>query len=246
MNTEFDPFHFLKEKLESFELHQEPVLLRDIHLSSELAAGQVRSCQVEVADGHYEQRYVAVFQETNDDPVFVQIMLIGDDEQMAGYNDICLSPDECPMPLSSVLQTEFQFGVLRKDLGPVYSNLNEATLNLVSKMNNWSGRDLSRVGFHPNDEDPMRAAFLEEQFQVSEWAVSRVFSHLESLEYKLTLLKPPVIKASFSGLGDAFAEMNSGEFAKRFAIIKGTQDKNQLLKFKQDRQVVGRHLVLAA
>ena len=246
MNTEFDPFHFLKEKLESFELQQEPLLLRDIHLSSELAAGQVRSCQVEVADGQFEQRYVAVFQETNDDPDFVQIILIGDDEQMAGYNDICLSPDESPMPLSSVLQTEFQFGVLRKDLGPVYSNLSEPTLNLVSKMNNWSGRDLSRVGFHPNDEDPMRIAFLDEQFQVSEWAVSRVFSHLESLQYKLTLLKPPVIKASFSGLGDAFAEMNSGEFAKRFAMIKGTQDKKQLLRLQQERRLVERQLVLAA
>ena len=74
-------------------------------------------------------------------------------------------------------------------------------------------------------------------------SVSENKNQIEERNFKV---KEEEIKASFRGLGDAFAEMNSGEFAKRFAIIKGTQDKNQLLKFKQDRQVVGRHLVLAA
>jgi hypothetical protein len=113
---------------------------------------------------------------------FVQIILIGDDEQGAGYNDIILEQNERPMPLSSVLQTDWTFGVLIEDLGPVYSTLSQETLNLVSKMNNWSGRDLSRVGFHPNDQDPNRIEIIEENFQVSHWALGRVLSHLENLE----------------------------------------------------------------
>ena len=242
MNTELDPFDFLKEKLESFELAQEPVLLRDIHLSSELAAGQVRSCQVEVADGYYEQRYVAVFQETNDDPDFVQIILIGDDEEMAGYNDICLSPDECPMPLSSVLQTEFQFGVLRKVLGPVYSNLSEATLILVSKMNNWSGRDLSRVGFHPNDEDPLRVAFLEEQFQVSRWALGRVLNHLESAEYKMRLLDRSEMRPASTGHQQTQKELNTKDIYDKVFPLEEYKNRKELkelqLKILSDRQRV--------
>jgi hypothetical protein len=173
-----NPYKRVKQLLESFEIANGPIEIREI-TNGPIEIGQVRSISVQLDDGSL-QRYVAVA--SMPEQAFVQIILIGDDEQGAGYNDIILEQNERPMPLSSVLQTDWTFGVLIEDLGPVYSTLSQETLNLVSKMNNWSGRDLSRVGFHPNDQDPTRVEIIEENFQVSHWALGRVLSHLENLE----------------------------------------------------------------
>ena len=173
-----NPYERVKQLLESFELTNGPIEIREI-TNGLIEIGQVRSINVQLGDGSL-QRYVAVA--SMPEQAFVQIILIGDDEQGAGYNDIILEQNERPMPLSSVLQTDWTFGVLVEDLGPVYSTLRQETLNLVAKMNNWSGRDLSRVGFHPNDEDPTRVEMIKENFQVSHWALGRVLSHLENLE----------------------------------------------------------------
>ena len=96
-----NPYEGVKQLLESFELTNGPIEIREI-TNGLIEIGQVRSINVQLGDGSL-QRYVAVA--SMPEQAFVQIILIGDDEQGAGYNDIILEQNERPMPLSSVLQT---------------------------------------------------------------------------------------------------------------------------------------------
>ena len=144
-----------------------------------MKVGEIRAIQ------HPErgQSYVAILELPDEDSgKWVKVMLIGDDEQCAGYDDVILYEDERPMPLSSVLQV-FMFSGLPVDvLGECYATLRPETMDLVIKMHNFSGRNLSRAGFHPDDKDPIRQAFLDEQYEIAYWCTCMVFNELDRLE----------------------------------------------------------------
>ena len=145
-----------------------------------MKVGEIRAIQVPERG----QSYVAILRlsEENEIGEWAQVMVIGDDEMCAGYNDIILYEDERPMPLSSVLQVFMNTGIPVNELGEVYATLRQETITLVNKMHNFSGRDLARAGFHPDDKHPMRQEFLHEQFEICYWATAMVFSELDRLE----------------------------------------------------------------
>lgn len=121
--------------------------------------GQIRSIKFINEEGLSDSRFVLVTAISDSD--LVQVMLIGS-FHFAGKNDVLLYEDEKPSLEADAIQTDLRFPVLRANLGHVYSAISSETRELLYKMLNFSGRDISRKGLM-DQSNWMRQDYFREE-----------------------------------------------------------------------------------
>ena len=125
----------------------------------EVAVGQIRSIEFINEDGDLDRRFVLVTSVTDSD--VVQVMLVGSFD-CAGKNDVFLYEAEKPSLEADSLQTDLRFPVMRSQLGAVYSTIYSETQEILHKMSNYSGRDVSRKGLL-DESNWMRQDYIREE-----------------------------------------------------------------------------------
>ena len=122
--------------------------------------GQIRSIKFINEEGLSDSRFVLVTGILSNSDL-VQVMLIGS-FHFAGKNDVRLYEDEKPSLEADAIQTDLRFPVLRANLGHVYSVISSETRELLYKMLNFSGRDISRKGLM-DQSNWMRQDYFREE-----------------------------------------------------------------------------------
>jgi hypothetical protein len=153
-------------------------------MSGEISVGQIRSMLYKDTDLQSDRRFVLVTSMTSNESMIVQVTLIGTDLRLTSKNDVLLLESERPTPYDIMIQTDLRFPVLRSDLGAVFSVLEPATVTLLTSMNNYSGRDISRSGTHKNDADVIRQDYLREELQTVRCLSSNAFIAMQGPVYK--------------------------------------------------------------
>jgi hypothetical protein len=151
---------------------------------TEVLVGQIRSFRFVNSENEIEQRFVLVTAMSSTTSLIVQGMLIGIDFKLSGKNDVLLHEEERPSFEAVVAQTDLRFPVLRSDLGALYSNLNAETLQLFSKMNNYSGRDVSRSGVHRDASNLIRQDYLRDELDAVRSITQSAFAAMAGPAYK--------------------------------------------------------------
>lgn len=154
-----------------------------------VAVGQIRSIRFVNSENEIEQRFVLVTAMSSTTSLIVQGMLIGTDFKLSGKNDVLLHDEERPSFEAVVAQTDLRFPVLRADLGALYSNLNAETLQLFSKMNNYSGRDVSRSGVHRDASNLIRQDYLRDELDAVRSITQSAFAAMAGPDYKAEKVK---------------------------------------------------------
>jgi hypothetical protein len=154
-----------------------------------VAVGQIRSIRFVNSDDETEQRFVIVTSMTSTTSLIVQGMLVGTDFKLSGKNDVLLHEEERPSFEAVVAQTDLRFPVLRSDLGALYSKLNAETLQLFSKMNNYSGRDVSRSGVNRDASNLIRQDYLRDELDAMHSITQSAFAVMAGPDYKAEKVK---------------------------------------------------------
>ena len=149
-----------------------------------VAVGQIRSIRFVNSDDETEQRFVIVTSMTSTTSLIVQGMLVGTDFKLSGKNDVLLQEEERPSFESVVAQTDLLFPVLRSDLGALYSKLTAETLQLFSKMNHYSGRDVSRSGVNRDASNLIRQDYLRDELDAVRSITQSAFAAMAGPAYK--------------------------------------------------------------
>jgi hypothetical protein len=152
--------------------------------TTQISVGQIRSVTFENLEQEMDLRFVVVTSIPSERSMILQVMLIGKEPNLSGRNDVLLLDSERPSLFDTMIQTELKFPVLRSDLGALYSVLEPPTLELLANMNNYSGRDISRIGVHRNDADVIRQDYLRDELHIVRRISANAFNMMQGPEYK--------------------------------------------------------------
>jgi hypothetical protein len=177
------------EILKSSTTFLSPSKLAVPKVSSEVVVGQIRSIQFINSDGELDHRFVLIVSMASKDSSIVQAILIGQDKLLAGKNDVYLSEHEVPSFEALVIQTDLRLPVLRSDLGPIFSEITDDTLQLLSQMSSYSGRDLGRTGVHRNNADLIRQDYIRSELDALRSISRSAFIAMSGPDYKSEMVK---------------------------------------------------------
>ena len=195
-----------------------------------VAVGQIRSIRFVNSDDETEQRFVIVTSMTSTTSLIVQGMLVGTDFKLSGKNDVLLQEEERPSFESVVAQTDLRFPVLRADLGALYSNLSTDTLQLFSKMNNFSGRDISRSGVHRDSSNLIRQDYLRDELDAVRSITQSAFAVMAGPDYKAEKVR----ELNLNGFG--FEERAICEKPSTYETKPSSDDLQTLRQIRQQRR----------
>ena len=156
---------------------------------SDVAVGQIRSIKFLNEEELPERRFVLITAIAGKNSMVAQAMLIGIDFVMASKNDVLLLDDERPSLDARVIQTDLRFPVLCADLGSIYSNISLETRDLLYKMLNFSGREVSRAGLHRNNSHPLRQDYVREEMSVVRFIYRNALTAMAGPEYKASMVR---------------------------------------------------------
>ncbi len=219
--------------LEILKNHQPFSTLAPISLPKneiEVVVGQIRSFRFVNSENEIEQRFVLVTAMSSTTSLIVQGMLIGTDFKLSGKNDVLLHEEERPSFEAVVAQTDLRFPVLRADLGALYSNLNAETLQLFSKMNNYSGRDVSRSGVHRDASHLIRQDYLRDELDAVRSITQSAFAAMAGPDYKAEKVKELELK------GFRFEERALREKSATYETKPSSNELQDLLQKRSQRR----------
>jgi hypothetical protein len=198
--------------------------------TDEVAVGQIRSIEFLNEEELLERRFVLITAIAGKKSMIAQAMLIGIDFAMASKNDVLLLDEECPSLEAKVIQTDLRFPILCADLGAIYSNISPETRELLYKMSNFSGREISRAGLHRNDSHLLRQDYVREEMSVVRCIYRNALTAMAGPEYKASKVR----ELDIDGLKVSVAEITNNPWhplpAAGFAEPQTANEKQQTIE----------------
>ena len=191
------------EILKTLKLNTDKTSLSFPQQVNEVVVGQIRSIEFLNEEELPERRFVLITAIAGKHSMIAQAMLIGIDFVMASKNDVLLLDGERPSLDARVIQTDLRFPVLCADLGAIYSNISVETRELLYKMSNFSGREVSRAGLHRNNSHLLRQDYVREEMSVVRSIYRNALTAMTSPEYKASKVR----ELDINGLGVSVAEI---------------------------------------
>lgn len=148
-----------------------------------LCPGQIRLVRFELPNSDFDQRFVLIVRTDATNSQIVQAMLIGEDDALAGKNDVILRADESPTLDARVVQTGLLFPLLVEDCRSVFSEVHDDTIELIHQMRNFSGRSPRRAGPHRHDDFGPRADHIRNEIAVVQLISASALSVMASPQY---------------------------------------------------------------
>jgi hypothetical protein len=177
------------EILKTLKLNSDEASLAFPQQINDVAVGQIRSIEFLNEEELPERRFVLITAIAGKNSMVAQAMLIGIDFVMASKNDVLLLDDERPSLDARVIQTDLRFPVLCADLGAIYSNISLETRELLYKMSNFSGREVSRAGLHRNNSHLLRQDYVREEMSVVRFIYRNALTAMAGPEYKASKVR---------------------------------------------------------
>jgi len=182
-----------------------------------LRIGDVRRVAFTNDDGNEETRFVALVVEPDPADDLLEVVLVGEDEFLAGTDDVILRDDEAPAVFARVLQVSLRFPMTKGELSRRYSVLHSDTLLLAQAMMRYSARDHRRAGLQWDNDAPLRAQHLDSEFEAIRCLSSQALS---------SMLGRAHIDAPIRSLADAYRNrqirqaLRPRDYVKEFARVE--------------------------
>lgn len=179
--------HSLLLKLNALQISTDTSDVPPPRLLELVERGQIRSLFFTQDDGRFDQRYVLILEEKTNlragSRDVVEVVLIGEDVALAGINDILLNPPERPCSSPSFIQMDLRFPAFVRDLGPVYSMLQDETSLLLDERQRLAGREIKRAGLQRDENFDLRVEFLDDQLELVRVAAMEAIQFMSTVEF---------------------------------------------------------------